>query len=48
MFTPTTANLRAIAEGYSWKYQLVSTLGQLSEALMDFGRHVVIECTIDR
>jgi 2-succinyl-5-enolpyruvyl-6-hydroxy-3-cyclohexene-1-carboxylate synthase len=48
MFTPVEASLEHIAKGYGWSYRHAATAGELSEALLDQSRHVVIECTVPR
>jgi 2-succinyl-5-enolpyruvyl-6-hydroxy-3-cyclohexene-1-carboxylate synthase len=48
LFSPVTAQLDHIAAGYGWSHQRVSTLGELSEALMNSDRHLIIECVVER
>jgi 2-succinyl-5-enolpyruvyl-6-hydroxy-3-cyclohexene-1-carboxylate synthase len=48
LLTPATAQLDHIAAGYGWSHQRISTLGELSEALMNTERHLIIECVIER
>jgi 2-succinyl-5-enolpyruvyl-6-hydroxy-3-cyclohexene-1-carboxylate synthase len=48
MFTPASADLSALASAYGWDYRHVTTLGELSEALMDKARHLIIDAGIAR
>jgi len=48
MFTPASADLASLAGAYGWAYRAVTTLGELSEALMDSTRHLIIDATIAR
>ena len=48
MFTPASADLSALASAYGWDYRQVTTLGELSEALMDKARHLIIDAGIAR
>lgn len=48
-YTPTSANIRAIAEAYGWSYRLADTRGSLEEALTDRTEaRMVIEVPLDR
>ncbi len=48
MFTPVKVNVEALAEAYSWSYQRVEKLGELSEALGNIARHQIVECVVER
>ncbi|MDJ1372322.1 thiamine pyrophosphate-binding protein [Gulosibacter molinativorax] len=48
-YTPTTANIQAIAEAYGWTYRRADTRGSLEEALTDgTAPRMVIEVPLDR
>jgi len=48
MFTPVSADVASLAGAYGWSYRAVTTLGELSEALLDSRRHLIIDATIAR
>jgi len=48
MFTPASADVASLAGAHGWAYRAATTLGELSEALMDSTRHLIIDATIAR
>ncbi|MEK9577789.1 MAG: 2-succinyl-5-enolpyruvyl-6-hydroxy-3-cyclohexene-1-carboxylate synthase, partial [Aquiluna sp.] len=44
--TPASVDLESLARAYGWDYRSVKTLGELSEALMESGNHLIIDCDV--
>ena len=48
LFTPSQADVSALAAAYGWEYMELSQYGQMPEALAHTASHVIVECRVGR